>query len=181
MLTTDRVLQGVNHRVRDFIFIILFGSLVTVTILSFAHVVLGQTSSTSTPLVSTRSNFNLDTGELLQGHSPTDYTHRNISGLQSGQCPKEMVVMAHGVWVDGKFKINALEDSSEIFDRVNMSLKHNSYTFPLVGFSWDSNTAISRDGSGWNIAKLIAKDNGPKLAQFILDYLNACKAAQSRY
>jgi pimeloyl-ACP methyl ester carboxylesterase len=86
-----------------------------------------------------------------------------------------MVVFIHGVWVDGKFKVNALEDSSEIFDRVRMSLTHNGYSFPLAGFSWDSNTTISTDGSGWNIAKLIAKDNGPKLAHFILDYLNACK------
>jgi pimeloyl-ACP methyl ester carboxylesterase len=175
MPATDRVLQDVKYGVRDFIFIILFGYLLIVTILSFAHVVLGQTSSASNQLVSTRGNFNLDTGELLQGHSPIDYSPRNIPGLQSGQCPKEMVILVHGVWVAGEFKINALEDSSEIFDRARMSLKHNSYTFPLVGFSWDSNTTISRDGSGWNIAKLIAKDNGPKLAQFILDYLNGCK------
>jgi pimeloyl-ACP methyl ester carboxylesterase len=139
----------------------------------------GQTTITtatgSPPLVSTRSNFNLGTGELLRGHNSTDYVAMNVPGLQSSQCSKEMVVLVHGIWVDGMIGVNALEDSSEIFDRARMSLAHNHYTNPLVGFSWDSNTKISPDGSGWNIGKLIAKDNGPKLAQFILDYMNTCK------
>ena len=58
----------------------------------------------------------------------------NVPGLQSSQCPKEMVVLVHGIWVDGRIAINALENSSEIFDRVRMSLAHNNYTNPLVGF-----------------------------------------------
>jgi pimeloyl-ACP methyl ester carboxylesterase len=146
-------------------------------LLSPTMVARGQTTSAtgSPPLVSTRSNFNLGTGELLKGHNSTDYMAMNVPGLQSSQCPKEMVVLVHGIWVDGTLGVNALEDSSEIFDRARMSLAHNHYTNPLVGFSWDSNTKISRDGSGWNIGKLIAKDNGPKLAQFILDYMNTCK------
>jgi pimeloyl-ACP methyl ester carboxylesterase len=137
----------------------------------------GQTRTTtgSPPLVSTRDNFNLGTAELLRGHNSTDYVATNIPGLQSSQCPKEMVVLVHGIWVDGRIGVNALENSSEIFDRARMSLAHNHYTNPLIGFSWDSNTAISIDGSGWNIGKLIAKDNGPKLAQFIFDYMNICK------
>jgi pimeloyl-ACP methyl ester carboxylesterase len=141
----------------------------------------GQTTTTATgspPLVSTRGNFNLGTGELLQGHNSTDYMAMNVPGLQSSQCPKEMVVLVHGIWVGGRiyiYGVNAVEDSSEIFDRARMSLAHNHYTNPLVGFSWDSNTKISIDGSGWNIGKLIAKHNGPKLAQFILDYMNTCK------
>jgi pimeloyl-ACP methyl ester carboxylesterase len=141
----------------------------------------GQTTTTATdspPLVSTRNNFNLGTGELLRGHNSTDYIAMNVPGLQSSQCPKEMVVLVHGIWVGGRiyiYGVNAVEDSSEIFDRTRMSLAHNHYTNPLVGFSWDSNTKISIDGSGWNIGKLIAKHNGPKLAQFILDYMNTCK------
>ena len=141
----------------------------------------GQTTTTATdspPLVSTRGNFNLGTGELLRGHNSTDYMAMNVPGLHSSQCPKEMVVLVHGIWVGGRiyiYGVNAVEDSSEIFDRARMSLAHNHYTNPLVGFSWDSNTKISIDGSGWNIGKLIAKHNGPKLAQFILDYMNTCK------
>jgi pimeloyl-ACP methyl ester carboxylesterase len=147
------------------------------TLPSSMMVARGQTTIApgSSPLVSTRNNFNLGTGELLQGHNSTDYNAMNVPGLQSSQCPKEMVVLVHGIWVGEAVGANALEDSSEIFDRARMSLAHNHYTNPLVGFSWDSNTKLSLDGSGWNIGKLIAKDNGPKLAQFILDYMNTCK------
>ena len=49
-----------------------------------------------------------------------------------------------------------------------MSLENNNYSIPLIGLSWDSN----RD---WNEAKIIAKENGPKLANFIIDYIDTCK------
>lgn len=167
------------NRVRNFVIIsivILLASIFTLLSLS-TTIAMSQTTtaSGSSPLVSTRNNFNLGTGELLQGYNSTDYKTMNVPGLQSSQCPKEMVVLVHGIWVDGTIGVNALEDSSEIFDRARMSLAHDHYTNPLVGFSWDSNTKISFDGSGWNIGKLIAKENGPKLAQFILDYMNTCK------
>ena len=76
-----------------------------------------RTPTGSPPLVSTRSNFNLGTAELLGGHNSTDYMAINVPGLQSSQCPKEMVVLVHGIWVDGRIGVNALENSSEIFDR----------------------------------------------------------------
>jgi pimeloyl-ACP methyl ester carboxylesterase len=177
-MTLNRKNRSCNRMRGSVIIPIIILLAVTFTLLlSPTMVARGQTTSAtgSSPLVSTRSNFNLGTGELLRGHNSTDYMAMNVPGLQSSQCPKEMVVLVHGIWVDGTFGVNALEDSSEIFDRARMSLAHNHYTNPLVGFSWDSNTKISRDGSGWNIGKLIAKDNGPKLAQFILDYMNTCK------
>ena len=49
-----------------------------------------------------------------------------------------------------------------------MSLENNSYSIPLVGFSWDSD-------KDWGAAKKIAKNNGPKLANFIIDYVDTCK------
>jgi len=36
------------------------------------------------------------------------------------------------------------------------------------------------DGTGWLTAKVIAKENGPKLAQFISDYKNKCQETQMR-
>ena len=48
----------------------------------------------------------------------------------------------------------------------------NGYNIPIVGFSWDSNTAINP--SGWAIAKFIAHQNGPKLAKFISDFKANC-------
>jgi hypothetical protein len=53
-----------------------------------------------------------------------------------------------------------------------MSLEDVVYNYPLIGFSWDSDTKISP--LGWKYAKLIAKENGPKLAQFLLDLKNYC-------
>jgi pimeloyl-ACP methyl ester carboxylesterase len=175
-MTWNRKNRSCNRTVVIIPVIILLAATFTL-LLSPTMVARGQTTRAtgSLPLVSTRSNFNLGTGELLRGHNSTDYMAMNVPGLQSSQCPKEMVVLVHGIWVDGTFGVNAFEDSSEIFDRARMSLAHNHYTSPLVGFSWDSNTKISRDESGWNIGKLIAKENGPKLAQFILDYMNTCK------
>jgi hypothetical protein len=40
---------------------------------------------------------------------------------------------------------------------VKKSIENNSYTQPIIGFSWDSYTL-------WLIAKGIAEDNGPHLA-----------------
>ena len=54
----------------------------------------------------------------------------------------------------------------------------NNYSIPLIGFSWDSNTPLNKDG--WEIAKNIARDNGQKLAQFIIDFKNKCKDTEIR-
>ena len=53
----------------------------------------------------------------------------------------------------------------EQLDRVKMSLENNSYTNPLVGYSWDSD-------SEWIASQYIAKWNGPILADFILNLTN---------
>jgi hypothetical protein len=53
-----------------------------------------------------------------------------------------------------------------------------AYMFPLIGFSWDSDTEIS--STGWEYAKTIAKENGPKLAQFILDLKDNCPQTEVR-
>lgn len=55
-----------------------------------------------------------------------------------------------------------------------MSSDSVGYGYPLIGYSWDSNTSIDINGNGWNIAKSIAKDNGPKMAQFLLDLKDYC-------
>jgi len=54
-----------------------------------------------------------------------------------------------------------------------------NYGIPLIGFSWDSNTAFSLDNAtlsyhGWMIAKKIANENGPILGKFISDYKTEC-------
>jgi pimeloyl-ACP methyl ester carboxylesterase len=144
-------------------------------------ITLGQT--TTIPTISTRNHFNRDTGELNSGQTPTGYlASANIPGLQAGTtCPPEIVIYIHGVWVGtGSLSDGSLEKPDEVFDRAKKSLAANDYTNPIVGFSWDSDTKIKADGTGWLLGKIIAKENGPKLAQFISDYKNKCEATEVR-
>jgi hypothetical protein len=81
-------------------------------------------------------------------------------------CPTEIAIFVHG-WGNDEYK------AKERLDRVKMSLENNSYDIPLIGLSWDSNT-------DWDPAKVTAKENGQKLAQFILDYKETCKYEQNK-
>lgn len=69
------------------------------------------------PLVSTRGHFNLDTGQLKNGHNGTNYDASDIPGLQPGtSCPKEAAIYVHGVWTGvGSFSAN-FENETGIFD-----------------------------------------------------------------
>ncbi|MGB9169797.1 MAG: alpha/beta hydrolase [Nitrososphaeraceae archaeon] len=120
----------------------------------------------SLPLISTRGQFDLETGQLIGGHNSTDYKAVNIP-----DCPPEIAIVVHGFGLDDA-------KAAERFDRTLMSLNANNYKIPLIGFSWDSNTISLPFDFGWSAwfnAKSISKDNGPKLAQFILDYMDNCK------
>jgi hypothetical protein len=130
--------------------------------------------------ISTRGHFELAAGELTPGHNSTDYLYyNNFSGNTTGGaqneiiCPpqKEIVIYIHGVWADET-------SANEQVNRTTMSLESNNYSIPLTSFSWDSNTPFSEEG--WKDAKTIAANNGPKLAQFILDFKNKCKESNIR-
>jgi hypothetical protein len=126
-------------------------------------------TSSIVPLISTRGHLDRELGVLIKGHNESDYSSFNVPGLQSGICPDEIVIIIHG-W--GQNEIQA----KERFDRVTMSLKHNNYNFPIIGFSWDADTTAQQVKAGWTVANLIAKENGPKLAKFIIDFMNKCTA-----
>ncbi|MGZ5548688.1 MAG: alpha/beta hydrolase, partial [Nitrososphaeraceae archaeon] len=125
------------------------------------------------PIVSTRSHFNLETGQLSSLKNMEDYDHYDIPGLNGNHCSEnnELVIYIHGVWTGQ----NA---TKEQIDRTNLSLNANGYDIPVVGFNWDSNTAINP--SGWDIAKSIAKQNGPKLAKFLSDFKTSCPNCNMR-
>ena len=91
----------------------------------------------------------------------------NVSQLLTQQpCQGEVAIFVHG-WDTNKTK------AKERLDRVKLSLEKNNYTDPLVGFSWPSDTA-------WFGAKFIAKENGPKLAKFILELQKNCPDTEIR-
>ena len=121
--------------------------------------------------VSTRGNFDNMTGELLSGHNKTDYVTSDIPGLQSEVCPNEIAIIVHG-WGLNQSK------ADERFVRANMSLNDTDYhnNNSVVGYSWDANL----NKNHWTLAKFIAKENGPKLAQFILDFKIQCPNTEVR-
>jgi hypothetical protein len=154
--------------------------------------VTGQISNTTTTgassspdynnnnIISTRGHFdNRASGELVPEHNLTDYRYYNDNENTSGSiqneitCPseKEIVIYIHGAWTDQR-------SANEQANRTAMSLATNNYTTPLLGFSWDSNMPLSEEG--WKAAKIIAANNGPKLAQFILDFKNTCEDSDVR-
>jgi hypothetical protein len=89
----------------------------------------------------------------------TQLVNFTLSKFGSG-CPPEIAIYIHGYNRDDT-------EAKEEFNRIQTSLNHSNYRIPLIGFSWDSKTL-------WEIAKSNAKYNGPKLAQFIVDFKNKC-------
>jgi hypothetical protein len=155
---------------------------ITVVAIVLCSILLAQISVQTTsaqlpliPLVSTREHFRLDSGGLrTDQHNTTDYTHLAIPGLDCGsKCPPEVAIFIHGVWAS---ESGAIEQA----DRTRLSLFTDHYKIPVIGYTWDSNTAFSPDDlsaseHGWKVAKKIADQNGPKLAHFLIDYLTTFK------
>jgi esterase/lipase superfamily enzyme len=121
----------------------------------------------TTPLVSTRGHFNLETGELLSSsHSHNSYGISNVAGFNQTSCPTNGIALyVHGVCA-------GQSEAREQLDRIKLSLNANGFNSPVVGYTWDSNTAPNP--SGWVVSKFIANQNGPKLAKFISDYKDSC-------
>jgi pimeloyl-ACP methyl ester carboxylesterase len=161
-----------------FFLLVSFGLITLILATQLTKIASGQITTTI-PTISTRNHFKLSNGELNSVQTPTSYiASPNIPGSKVGTtCPPELAIYIHGVWVGS----NSLEKPEEIFDRAKKSIAANNFTIPLVGFSWDSDTKIlPPDGTGWTTAKVIAKENGPKLAQFISDYKNKCQTTEIR-
>ncbi len=150
--------EGINYQL-----FILFSALV-VMILSISYIQASATvlettqdkTEIPTYLISSRDGTSY---KGVQGSGYGNYSYLDIDNLYS-TCPSEIAIFVHG-W-------NANEShAKEQVDRVKMSLENNSYAYPLVGYSWDSNNV-------WIASQYIAKWNGPILADFILDMTNSC-------
>lgn len=109
-------------------------------------------------MLTTRLGGNLPVEVTGNGYKDK-YEFGNISKLRN-ECPAEVAIFVHG-WHNNELK------AEERLDRVKMSLENNTYNIPLIGLSWDSN-------KDWDDAKIIAKNNGPKLAKFITTYVDNC-------
>ena len=119
-------------------------------------------------IASTRGSFDVSNGnDTQQVELPSV-----LSILDRNDCPGELAIYVHGIWANDS-------QAEEQTDRLSLSLQDSGYSIPLIGFSWDSNTAFSLDNvtlsyHGWMIAKKIANENGPILGKFISDYKTEC-------
>jgi hypothetical protein len=109
-----------------------------------------------------------DGSDPPRGEQGTGYDGRPLGDINQlrRDCPSQIAIFVHG-WHNDDFK------AKERLDRVRISLIENNYTIPLVGLSWPSDT-------GWPNAKIIAKQDGAKLAHFIVDYVHNCKHQQNK-
>jgi hypothetical protein len=146
---------------------------------NLVHNAFGQeiNDSYKVPLISTVGDFNHTTGKLITGHNLTEYNASDIPGLQINDCPpqKEIAIYIHGFLVNGKSL--GSENATEIFDRARLSLNNTGYDVTLIGFNWDSDI---KNDKAWEITKDVAKSNGLKLAQFILDFKKDCPQTDVR-
>ncbi|HEU5120304.1 MAG TPA: alpha/beta hydrolase [Candidatus Nitrosocosmicus sp.] len=149
----------------------IFSCLATLTLISMLTVEFAWSQFQDIPTVSTRNHFDVLTGEAIVSDSIYNLVDNNG---ELSECPSEVVLYIHGVWVGE----NSLEKPSEVFDRLKLSLQINNYTYPLIGYTWDSDTDISFEG--WNTAKKIAAKNGEILAIFIDNYKQQCPQTEIR-
>jgi pimeloyl-ACP methyl ester carboxylesterase len=123
-------------------------------------------SETKIPIymISTRGNTTYPQEVNGSGYN-NNYLFSNLTSL-SESCPPEVVIFIYG-WRNNETL------AKERLDRVRLSLEKNNYTYPLIGLSWASDKL-------WEAAKAIAKENGPKLAHFIIDLRDKCQDAKIR-
>jgi hypothetical protein len=75
-------------------------------------------------------------------------------------CPSNVSIYIHG------YNRNDTEAKEE-FNRIQTALNDNNFRIPFIGFSWDSKVL-------WKQAKINAKENGPKLADYIISFHKKC-------
>lgn len=126
-----------------------------------------------TPIVSTRGHYyETWTGGVARsadvGPVQIDTTG-DVPGLESGDCPEEILIYVHGFQNDEEAAI-------ENFNLARASLREEGYTHPVVGFSWDSDTGIT----DFSDANEIAARNGKKLAQLIKLVKCSCEDTKVR-
>src|SRR5215213_2071454 len=83
----------------------------------------------------------VNTRTLFSAPSAVNFTLAKFGS----DCPPEIAIYVHG------FNRNDIVANEE-FNRLQISLLHNNYRIPVVGFSWDSKT-------DWSIAKTNAIKN----------------------
>lgn len=164
-------------QMNQFTFIPTIFTILIFSLLFTIQIVYSQTSQI--PTISTREQFDTSTGEKIDSEN-TEFDIFNSELFEVMGCPPQVLIYIHGVWVGDRDRDrdNSIENSDEVFNRLLLSLQENNYLYPLIGYSWDSDTPITPQG--WNMAKQIATQNGPILGGFIKDYKLQCPTTEIR-
>lgn len=114
--------------------------------------------------ISTRGYYDLSTGNKLKKNLYYLYPKKKFEKL-NGQ--KELVIMIHGLRNDKK---GAIEKVILAKNR----LKKLGYVYPVIGFSYDSNTKGAHlkksEVKALRVGQKIAKQNGYNLSKFLIDF-----------
>lgn len=116
------------------------------------------------PRISTRGFYDLSSGKMLKKKHYDIYPKKFFDTL--GEFP-EFTMMIHGLR-------NNKKGALAKFQIAQKRLKQFGYAYPVVGFSYDSNTKgvqyKSCEIKATNVGRIIAQKNGNNLAKFILDF-----------
>ena len=116
------------------------------------------------PRISTRGYYDLTTGKTKKTSSYYLYPKKSFENLY-GQ--KEVSIMIHGLRNDKAGAVNK-------FEIARRQLKKVGYNFPVIGYSYDSNTKGAHlkktELRALRAGQRIAQKNGQNLAQFVLDF-----------
>ena len=116
------------------------------------------------PRISTRGYYDLLTGVKLKKNSYYLYPKKSFEKLNG---KKELVIMIHGLRNDKNAAI-------EKIILAKRRLKQLGYSYPVIGFSYDSNTKGAHikksEARALRVGQKIAMQNGYNLSQFIIDF-----------
>jgi pimeloyl-ACP methyl ester carboxylesterase len=126
------------------------------------------------PRISTRGYYDLTYGKTIKNNSYFFYPKKDFKKLVGS---KELVIMIHGLRND---KAGAIAKVILAKNR----LSHLGYHYPVIGFSYDSNTTgahLSKHVKrALSAGQIIAKKNGRNLAIFIEDFKSASPKTKIR-
>ncbi|KAF6244328.1 DUF726 domain-containing protein [Nitrosopumilus sp. b2] len=116
------------------------------------------------PRISTRGYYDLKTGKTLKKNNYYLYPKKDFQKLIGS---KELTIMIHGLRND-----NAGAIAKVLLARNR--LRKLNYYYPVVGFSYDSNTTgahlIKHAKHALRVGQIIAKKNGHNLGRFVEDF-----------
>ena len=135
----------------------------------------GTAAASDVPLLSTRGHFD-DDGELKSGYGTFEYeTSGDVPGVDTG-CVGDLTVFIHGWHKKGD---DAPQSAHDKISQAQSELTSAGYDGTVIGLTWDNDVGGGVD-YGWGEAQNAAQGNGPKLAQFLVDYKYACPSSTVR-